>query len=76
MKKFTKKNLGDYSRWPKYRKQHLIQATRVIGPFEVETREGTLTCNDGWLAIDSDGHPYPVAAEEFDKIYESEYGDG
>ncbi len=74
MKKFTRKNLGDYSQWPRFRKSHLTQATRVIGPFEVETREGTLTCQDGWLAIDSDGHPYPIADEEFAKIYERHNG--
>jgi len=45
-----------------------------LGPFEVETREGTLTCEDGWLAIDSDGYPYPIAADEFNKIYEKEGG--
>lgn len=70
MKKFSIRNLGDYSRWPRYRKRYLTQATRISGPFEVETREGTLICQDGWLAIDSEGHPYPIASSEFERIYE------
>ena len=55
----------------KYRKKVITSALRVKkGRFKVATREGTLECPDGYLAIDSDGWPYPIAKEEFEKIYE------
>jgi hypothetical protein len=54
----------------KYKKQGLTEAMRMSGPFRVETSEGPVTCEDGWLAIDSRGHPYPIADEEFVQIYE------
>jgi hypothetical protein len=34
------------------------------------TREGTLTCENGYLAIDSEGYPYPIAEDEFLRIYD------
>lgn len=56
--------------WREYRKTRTIFAARIQGPFTVETREGTLTCPDGYLAVDSEGWPYPIARSEFDAIYE------
>jgi hypothetical protein len=53
-----------------FRKKRLTRACRITGPFEVVTREGTLTCPDGYLALDSKGWPYPIAVDEFDEIYE------
>ena len=53
-----------------HRKKVLTLAARIEGPFEVETSEGTLTCQDGYLCFDSRGYPYPVAADEFANIYE------
>jgi hypothetical protein len=55
-------------RW--FRKRTLTRAVRIAGAFEVETREGTLRCPDGWLALDAHGWPYPIAADEFERIYE------
>lgn len=49
--------------WEYYRKTGTTQMTRVAGPFVVETREGPLICQDGWLALDSNGDPYPIAAD-------------
>lgn len=60
----------DPDEWPRWRKRHLTPAIRVEGPFKVETREGTLECPDGWLAVDSEGFPYPIADSEFRRIYE------
>ena len=61
-------NLGlDYSI---YRKVALTKAARIYGPFAVESREGTLVCEDGYLAIDEHGYPYPIARDEFEAIYE------
>lgn len=57
--------------WGLYRKRPLTRAARIDGPFSVETREGLLTCRDGYLAIDAHGWPYPIAREEFELIYEA-----
>jgi hypothetical protein len=54
----------------RYRKRTLTPAIRMRGPFFVHTAEGPLKCEDGWLAWDSRGFPYPIAADEFDLIYE------
>lgn len=53
-----------------YRKVALTRAMRMDGPFLVETSEGPLRCEDGWLAVDARGYPYPIAAGEFELIYE------
>jgi hypothetical protein len=53
-----------------FRKTTTTRAWRIIGRFRVETREGVIECEDGWLAVDSGGWPYPIAADEFDRIYE------
>jgi hypothetical protein len=45
-------------------------AARVEGAVEVETSEGTMTCEDGWLAFDSAGNCYPIADGVFRKTYE------
>lgn len=60
----------DPEHWPSYRKRTLTRAMRIEGPFTVRTDEGELTCEDGWLAIDARGYPYPIAADEFELIYE------
>ena len=56
----------------RYRKKTITPAIRMDGPFAVKTREGTLKCPDGYLAIDSAGWPYPIAVDEFERIYEEE----
>lgn len=61
---------GDPSTWPEYRKKVTTRAVRIPGTFAVETSEGTLTCADGYLAMDARGYPYPIAVDEFDLIYE------
>lgn len=66
----TRENLLSLSGWGSYRKTRHTQATRISGPFTVETREGVLGCRDGYLAIDSGGWPYPIAKDEFERIYE------
>lgn len=55
--------------WRRFAKRTTTPAIRIDGPFSVKTREGTITCEDGWLAVDSGGWPYPIAADEFDRIY-------
>ena len=45
-------------------------ASRIHGPFAVETREGNIAkCEDGYLVMDSEGYPHPVEKEEFEKVY-------
>lgn len=55
--------------WKTYRKVALTKATKIDGPFEVETSEGPLSCKGGFLCLDARGYPYPVATEEFNLIY-------
>ena len=60
------------SRWDKaktYQKVALTKAVKMDGPFIVDTSEGPLTCEDGYCAMDARGYYYPIATEEFDKIY-------
>ncbi|MEQ8231752.1 MAG: hypothetical protein RLW61_04595 [Gammaproteobacteria bacterium] len=59
------------SHFGKYRKKVLATAARIAGPFRVVTPQGEVECRDGWLALDESGEPYPIGAEEFEKLYES-----
>lgn len=68
---FTADNLPEGD-WAAFRKTEPIEALRMDGTFTVETREGVVECDDGWLALDSDGFPYPIAADEFENVYEPE----
>ena len=43
---------------------------RIKGPFKVKTREGEITCEDGYLALDSADWPYPIHVDEQKTIYE------
>ena len=73
MQTFSASNFPDSpprSQWPLYRKKVLTRALRIEGPFTVETSEGPLRCEDGYLAFDARGYPYPIAADEFAMIYE------
>jgi hypothetical protein len=70
MRRYTRDTLPSDG-WGSYRKRTTTQAIRVDEPFTVETAEGTVSLPDGgWLAIDSRGWPYPIAADEFAAIYE------
>lgn len=68
---FERGNLPRPETFRLFRKTQLTQAVRISGPFRVRTREGWLDCPDGWLALDSGGWPYPIDAEEFQRIYEA-----
>lgn len=70
---YTRDNLRpafEATDWREYRKTATTMAVRIDGEFTVKTREGTLTCPDGYLAVDAHGWPYPIAADEFERIYE------
>jgi hypothetical protein len=66
---FTKDKVAEITDTQEYAKIRALEAKRIAGPFSCETREGTLVCQDGYLAIDSSGWPYPIAKDEFEKIY-------
>ncbi len=59
--------LPDDVGWGTYAKvAHTVMA-RMPGPFATVTIDGNVaSCQDGYLALDSDGHPYPVAASQAD----------
>jgi hypothetical protein len=74
MLEFNKDNVGTFAggpeNWPRWRKKVLTSAARIDGPFTTETPEGVLKVADGYLAVDASGYPYPIAASEFEKLYE------
>lgn len=55
--------------WAWFIKKTPTRMLRIDGPFTVETSEGPLTCQDGWLAVDARGYPYPLDDEEKNLIY-------
>ena len=66
---FTKDSV-DATAWSRYRKRMLTPAKRIEGPFTVETKEGPLSCPDGYLAVDGAGWPYPISRLDFEQMYE------
>lgn len=58
--------------WASYRKTAITQMARIDGPFIVLTSEGPLRCQDGFVAMDARGYPYPLSADEQALIYEPE----
>jgi hypothetical protein len=70
--RFSKDSLpGSPTTWPEYRKTKTTRAVRISGPFEVVTvhDETPVRCEDGWLALDQHGHPYPIGDAEFRRTY-------
>lgn len=66
---FSKEALpdGEFSR---FSKRYLTRAQRINGPFAVLTRDGRVDCPDGYLALDHANNPYPIAADEFVRLWE------
>lgn len=56
--------------WKSYRKKVETRMIRIEGPFNVATSEGPLHCEDGYLAVDARGYPYPLHVDEHALIYE------
>lgn len=52
-------------RWQEFQKVETTKAMRIEGPFRVITIHGgdPQVCEDGYLAVDNQGHPYPIARE-------------
>lgn len=57
-------------RFEPYRKKAPTYAIRIEGKFVVQTSDGLVQCDDGWLALDSRGYPYPIDADEFARSFE------
>jgi hypothetical protein len=55
--------------WQEYVKVTPTRMVRMTRPFACETKEGLVECEDGFLAIDAEGFPYPVAKTIHDKTY-------
>lgn len=70
METYSRDNLPEDG-WREFRKHAATRMRRMDGPFSVETAEGSLTCQDGFLAVDARGYPYPLAADEQALIYEA-----
>lgn len=73
MKIYSKNELPEHAKdgeWNFYHKKITTQAIRIKGAFAVKTREGTLICKNGYLALDASGYPYPIDFMEFNKLYE------
>lgn len=70
--RYTHNNLPDGD-WVQYRKVGTTRMAPVTGPCVVDTKEGEYRLPEGWqgfIALDSDGDPYPVAAEVHARTYE------
>jgi len=49
-----------YSRMGVYGVPIVINAARIIGPFSVDTVNGEITCEDGYIARVGDGNLYAI----------------
>jgi hypothetical protein len=67
--KFHRGNVDFLKHAPTYQKRAITHAQRMTGPFEVATAEGSMRCEDGYLALDARGYPYCIAKDEFELIY-------
>jgi hypothetical protein len=63
-----------FEAWGRYRKTCLTDAVpfNAISDTEIETKEGEYMLPKGWqgyIAVDVDGDPYPIAKEVFEETY-------
>lgn len=69
---YDRKNLPKTG-WVEYRKKGTTRMMPVRGPFQVKTKEG-LYCLppdwEGFIALDKDGDPYPIALDVWAHSYE------
>lgn len=66
---YSRENLPT-GEWGRYVKRIATKAVRMDGYFEVWTDKGVESCEDGWLALDEHGNPFPVATAEFEQQYQ------
>lgn len=71
MRRFTHDELPPREEFSLYRKQRHTPALRIHEPFIAVTVDGNEAhCEDGWLAVDAAGYPYPIAKDVFGSEYE------
>lgn len=59
---FTRETLPPAEDFGVFEKQGHTMMARICGPFSCVTIDGNVArCEDGWLALDQAGFPYPVA---------------
>jgi hypothetical protein len=74
---FTRENLNEQQSLsdspfrPFRRRRSEVWMMRVTGPFKVVTQHGIVECDDGWVAVDEEGWPYPISASVHAKSYEA-----
>lgn len=59
--------------WADYRQKATTRMIAVVGPFTVTTKEGQydLPCGwEGFIALDTDGDPYPIEIAVQSRSYE------
>lgn len=67
---FTRDTIPDATaNWGEFVKQGTTKLLRMNGSFAVETQEGAMTCEDGFLAVDPEGYPYPIKASVVEASY-------
>lgn len=70
--------------WAEFGLKQPLRAIKIDGPFQVRLpldhalrhEVGATTCNNGWLAIDHKGDPFPILEEDFLSIYAPAAGSG
>jgi hypothetical protein len=76
---FTRENLNQQSPDPQsrsqsafrpYRRKNVTWMMRVETPFKVVTQHGIVECDDGYVAVDEEGWPYPISISVHAKAYE------
>ena len=68
-KTFDIDKFRSFPHWGIYRKAQDTLAIKIDGPFRVFTPEGVMECQDGYLALDTLGRPYPVETAVFEHVY-------
>lgn len=62
-------------KWGIWTKTGKTLAVRINGPFATISKHGVLSCQDGYLALDAEGYPYPIDREVFKNGYANELGE-
>jgi hypothetical protein len=73
---FTRENLNEQSQnqspgFLPFRKKQVTWMMRVPTAFKVVTQHGVVECDGGWVAVDEEGWPYPIAVSVQAKAYEA-----
>lgn len=72
----ARETMPDESEFEMFVKTTPTKMTRIQGPFKVMTLHGLVECEDGWLAVDEQGWPYPVDARVHAQTYRPYEPDG